>query len=358
MKKHFLSMMAAGLFLVLLTACCVAAPAPPHLAELAPFEFSCREFGEICSLVFSADGRTLFSTHDTNSLLIWDVASRDCRRVATLKHPSAVHSRLGRLVLSPDGKTMAYGCGRVIKLWDVARCKEIGSLEEDGDVCCLAFHPDSKTLIADIRSRVLMRHVLRIWDVEKKKKVQERKTLVGAWIQKTPEWGVEKPVLTDIRPRTGQPDSTVSFTLLDAVTGQSLLTCAWQKEEGSRAHCFALNRAKTMVASAGSDSPVQLWDWNSGKRIARSKPLPHRCRGLDFSPDGMILAAWYVAEAPSNDSGFVLYDARNAKILAEVKRQGRSRPWAFSPDGRLLAVDDFNEIKLLSIPEQWRRKDK
>jgi WD40 repeat protein len=355
MKFHWLPLAFVGLLGTVLGDWCAAAPAPPHLAELAPFEFECREFDRLHGLVFSPDGKTLYSTHYSNSILVWDLASR--QHTGTLKPTPAMAPGQRGPILSPDGKMMACFCGTKIVLWDVLRYKQVGVLEEDGLVYWLAFSPDSKTLIAWLHGiKRGTSDPLRIWDVEKRKRVRTCKTPSGAIIQVTPDWGIRNPVLSIIR-RPGESDTTFGFALADALSGQSV-NCEWDQADAPRAYNFALNRAETIVASAGSDSPVQLWDRNSGKRLARSKPLPHSCRGLAFSPDGKILVACYGADAPTYSGGFVLYDVRTATVLTEVKKQGGIRGWAFSPDGRLLAVEDYNRIMLWSIPEEWRKKDK
>src|SRR5262249_1943490 len=57
-----------------------------------------------------------------------------------------------RVAFSPDGKVLAAGGLRIVKLWDTATGKKLATIKNDGnlgvyDTCLLAFSPDGKTLV-------------------------------------------------------------------------------------------------------------------------------------------------------------------------------------------------------------------
>ena len=69
----------------------------------------------ICELVFSADGRRLYSASGDQTIRIWDVGQRRC--LATLRGST---DEVYGLALSPDGTTLASASkDGVVALWDV-----------------------------------------------------------------------------------------------------------------------------------------------------------------------------------------------------------------------------------------------
>lgn len=238
-------------------------------------------------------------------------------------------------------------------LWDVANRKRIGSLEDNEEVYSVVFSPDGKTLSACASNS------LRIWDVVKKKRVRICKTN-GLLFPVTVDRSIKRPVLANtnvIRPRRpGESSETVPFALVDAFTGESVLSCELEKKGGIPVS-FAINPAETIVASSGLNSPVHLWDRTTGKSIAIFKHPIAGTGGLAFSPDGKILASGHMAISPANS--LLLFEVPSGKILAELKEFGGPHSLAFSPDGRSLAIGDLTDlkhgsIKLWSIPDKWR----
>lgn len=373
--KDLLRIVSFGLLLAVLDDWIVAAPAPPRLEELAPFRmdrsvfesmprrwsapgedkfgFFLHDFDCICGLTFSSDGKTLYTTISGRGVWIWDVSSRKCTDIF---EPKQLYREkiTGKSVFGADGKTAACLSDRQIVLWDVATRKLLGLLNEEPDtvLCGAVFSPDGKTLSTAIWPLMRSSDELHIWDIEKKKIVQLLKT-PREFCKVEADSRIKIPLQASIH-----ANKTLGFTLLDAFTGQTVLTCEWTETDAPPAFHLAMNRAETMVASASIDLSVQLWDRNTGQRLARFKPLVHSCTGLAFSPDGAILAATYHdfdGNRKLRDCGFVLYDVHSGKIRADVKQPAGIGAWAFSPDGRFLAVKSGKEIKVWRIPYQWRR---
>lgn len=184
-------------------------------------------------VVFSPDGKTLATEDDNGSIQLWDVASR--RVVTTLSNPkgesatSATFSPDGttlavasfwfgdnaairsgvrlwdiatrrntattptkssfifEIALSPDGRTLAYGDGDHIRLWDVPGRRLKSPINTHRDVDAVAFSPDGKT-VAGAGAKVSVE----TWDVathepgerfmrrhERQGRVQPRRPLPG-----------------------------------------------------------------------------------------------------------------------------------------------------------------------------------
>src|SRR5262249_22766159 len=89
---------------------------------------------------YSPDGRTLApSSLENNTVTLWDVSTGQAKR--TLMGVAR------RVAFSPDGKVLATGGGRTIRLWEMATGEELPALGGyTFSVGPAAFSPDGKTL--------------------------------------------------------------------------------------------------------------------------------------------------------------------------------------------------------------------
>ncbi len=120
--------------------------------RLRTFEVSHqRQVGQVA---LSADGKLLMAASREFPILVWEAASG--RRLAELGKPRV---RKGGEVpasnsaaLSPDGKTVVWGAGWFLCLWDVAsgkeRWREVDPQTDRAPYLRLAFSPDGKTIAA------------------------------------------------------------------------------------------------------------------------------------------------------------------------------------------------------------------
>ena len=97
----------------------------------------------------------------------------------------------------------------------------------------------------------------------------------------------------------------------------------------------------------GRGGNLQLWDWSTGKRLVAPIPMPTEPRGLDYSPDGQVVAVTCA------DGWVVLVDASSGVVRRTIDTKVRTRPhnanlwWSngqarFSPDGRRLMTWEMN----------------
>ncbi len=113
--------------------------------------------GEVRSVAFSPDGKTIVAGCGFRGVMLWDVAARK-RLVDEPLSVTVGTVEVGSVAFSPDGKTIAAGCsggvgggvGGVV-LWDVAARKRL--VDEplsvrEGNVESVAFSPDGKTIAA------------------------------------------------------------------------------------------------------------------------------------------------------------------------------------------------------------------
>jgi WD40 repeat protein len=94
------------------------------------------------SAAFAPNGELLAIGNSVGVVQLWDVNGRRLLR-SLEKHPGYVMA----LAFSPDGRTLAAGSWKSIRLWEMASGQERGRFEEvEGDVYSLAFSPNGRIL--------------------------------------------------------------------------------------------------------------------------------------------------------------------------------------------------------------------
>lgn len=146
-----------------LTLYTVSADKELKLTEIATVKSTHR--GRIISMRFSPDGKTLATADGSASVFLWDVekAGKDWKPRATIPAGTLTVSALA---FSPDGRTLAAGTfdRKVANLYviDAAGGKLLGSYKLPGQLCSVAYSPDSKTLITGNHLGLIQ-----AWDAEK-----------------------------------------------------------------------------------------------------------------------------------------------------------------------------------------------
>jgi serine/threonine-protein kinase len=102
----------------------------------------------------------------------------------------------------------------------------------------------------------------------------------------------------------------------------------------------ALSPVRDLLAVAGTDGGIRLWDLSSRSRLEVLRSAMHQRTGHDalalslaFSPDGGLLASGHV------DGSVHLWDvARSEEVLTRLRHDAAVGALAFSPDGSTLAT--------------------
>lgn len=95
----------------------------------------------INSLCFSADGKPLAAGKDFGRLVLWDVSARKFLRAI-----ETGQGVVSAVVLTPDGKILATGGNKQVKLWDLSRDKLLSSIKADDYIHSLTFDREGKWL--------------------------------------------------------------------------------------------------------------------------------------------------------------------------------------------------------------------
>ena len=149
----------------------------------------------IYSVAFSPDGKTLASGSADYTVILWDVSTAFNTSVAhasgqPIGQPLQSHSdHVSTVAFSPDGKTLASGSSDdTIILWDVASRQPIGQPFSHRDaVNSVAFSPDGKTLASGGDDDTII-----LWDVNPASWVEKSCQRVGRNFTHA-EWAIYLP---------------------------------------------------------------------------------------------------------------------------------------------------------------------
>jgi WD40 repeat protein len=284
--------------------------------------------GEVQSLAFSPDGKTLAWASQANALpcpgeiVTWDVASgKKTVLLAQADHADWL------VLFNKDGLLATHGMFG-IRIWDLGSRKVKRAMKGE-KASCLAFSPDGKVLaVGGTKERKIRDSVnlptdrVNLWDVESGK----------------PKGTLEEGKLFGPIQVVFSPDGKLLASLVFSVNSDVVL---WDVEGRKRKLAFRDKRVLVSLAyspdgktlAAGDeDGAIILLDTETGKVKTKLSGHTAWVGSVQFSPDGKTLASG------SRDATVRLWDVGTAKERTVLRGHEREvRAVAFSPDGRLLA---------------------
>ena len=280
----------------------------------------------VMSLAFSPDGTILVSGSQDNTIRLWDATTEEYIKI--LRHTNGVRS----LAFSPNGLTfVSGGWDKTIHLWDAATGKYIRSFKGHTEgINGLMFSLDGATLFSTGWD-----NTIRLWDATTGTNL---KTFSG-----------HMEVIKNI---AFSPDGTTlaivaensSIYLWDAATGKHIKTLA---EDAGIIYSLAFSPDSATLAGGGHGY-IYLWDVATKEHIETFvgegglSVVSDRLRITDlmFSPDGAILA-WRSYGSNSTN----LWDVATKEHIKTLT----GGPFAFSPDGAILASGGYAGINLWNV---------
>lgn len=302
---------------------------PPKPGEVAPVSQAVPDLkprhavkAEIGALAWRPDGKMLALG------LYKEVRLTDPQSGKVLATLAGEAQEVRALAFSRDGKFLAAAGGLPArggeaKIWDVDSRQEVRTIRGHTDcIYATAFSPDGKLLATSSYDKLI-----KLWDVSTGKEVRTLKDHIDA---------VYAIAFTPDGKRLVSAAADRGVKVWDVASGERLYTMS---EPTDGLNTIALDPTGARVAAGGLDKTIRIWSLAEKGATLVNSLIAHEDAILQilWSPDGKLLVS------SSADKTIKIFKADD---LTEVKTYDRQPDWvlslAFAPDGKSFAAGRYD----------------
>ena len=274
--------------------------------------------GDVNSVAFSPDGRTIASGSDDDDIFLWDTITG--QHTQTLKRHT---SRVNSVVFSPDGGTIASGSDDDdIFLWNAITGQHRQTLKgHSHDVNSVVFSPDGGTIASGSDDDDIF-----LWNVITGRHTQ---TLEGH------TRNVNSVAFSPDGRTIVSGDDGNNIFLWDAITGEHTQTLEGHTDEVTS---VAFSPDGRTIVSGSADNNIFLWNAITGEHTQTLEGHTDEVNSIAFSPNGGTIVSG------SDDDNIFLWDTITDKHIQTLEgHTSRVKSVAFSPDGRTIVSGSDDE---------------
>jgi len=251
--------------------------------------------GQVRDIKFSPTGNELLSVSANKEAFLWNL-EKDGNPISYQAHKKGLFAS----AFHPSGKLFATGSadGTVI-MWDKERRVPLDTLFGNTrayyePVWGIKFSPNGKFLLAAGHNGLL-----KMWDITSGQQIGTAKAHKGG--ARAVEMSQDGKFIY-----TAGHDKTIKKW---SSNGQVQMEFNGHQNE---VLCLNLNATGDIIASAGRDQQIILWDANNGKKLYTLKGHSADVNQLAFSPDGKYLVS------AGDDSQIILWDLKKHRELVSL----------------------------------------
>ena len=283
-------------------------------------------------LVFSPDGKMLFSGSADKTIKLWNLATN--KEVRTLKGHSGF---INFLTITPDGQLLvSASADKTMKVWNLSTGKAIRTLKgHSGFINFLAITPDGQLLLSASADKTI-----KVWNLSTG---QEIRTLKGH------SNSVNSLAISPDGKTLFSASADKTIKIWNIYTGKEIRTLTGHT---SFVNSLAISPDGKTLLSASADKTIKIWNLATGQVTRTLTGHSSFVNYLQISPDGEMLIS------ASPDNTIKIWNLSTGKEIRTLQGDFNYAnslalsPIAISPDRQAIATGSGDKtIKFWQLPK-------